>query len=64
MRHPTQCNYNGVLQFTLLHLNYTTPNDDNWRIKNWKGFGRKQSWPKLLTWSFPGGIEENHGNPL
>jgi hypothetical protein len=29
---------------------------------NWKGFGRKQSWPnfKALSRNSPGGTEENH----
>jgi hypothetical protein len=31
---------------------------------NWKGFGRKQSWPhfKVLSWHLRGGTEENHKN--
>jgi hypothetical protein len=33
-------------------------------IKNWKGFGRKRSWPnfKVLSRQSPGGNEENHEN--
>jgi hypothetical protein len=33
---------------------------------NWKGFGRKQSWPnvKLLSWHLPGGTEENHNTSV
>jgi hypothetical protein len=29
---------------------------------NWKGFGRKQSWPnfKVLSRHLPGGTEEDH----
>jgi hypothetical protein len=32
---------------------------------NWKGFGRKWSWPnfKVLSWHLPGGTEENHEKP-
>jgi len=31
-------------------------------MMNWKGFGRKRSWPnfKVLSWHLPGGTEENH----
>jgi hypothetical protein len=33
-------------------------------MMNWKGFGRKWSWPnfKLLSRHFPAGTEENHEN--
>jgi hypothetical protein len=29
---------------------------------NWKGYGKKRSWPKVLFWNFRRGIEENHQN--
>jgi hypothetical protein len=34
-------------------------------MMNWKGFGRKSSWPnfKVLSWQLPGGMEENHEKP-
>jgi hypothetical protein len=34
-------------------------------MMNWKGFGRKWSWPnfKVLSWHFLGEIEENHEKP-
>jgi hypothetical protein len=35
-------------------------------MMNWKGYGRKQSWPNLrygTTQQFPGGTEENHKKP-
>jgi hypothetical protein len=37
-------------------------NDDD---GNWKGFGRKRSWPtyKVPYRHSPGGTEENHGSP-
>jgi hypothetical protein len=33
---------------------------------DWKGFGRKQSWPnfKVLSWYLPEGTEESHENNL
>jgi hypothetical protein len=33
-------------------------------IWNWKGFGRKRSWPnfKVLSWHSTGGNEENYEN--
>jgi hypothetical protein len=36
-----------------------------WLMMNWKGSGRKRSWPnfKVLSRNSPGGIEENHENP-
>jgi hypothetical protein len=32
---------------------------------NWKGFGRKRSWPnfKILSQHLPGGTEENYEKP-
>jgi hypothetical protein len=34
-------------------------------MMNWKGFGRKWSWPnfKVLSQRLPGGTEGNHGKP-
>jgi hypothetical protein len=34
-------------------------------MMNWKGFGRKQSWPniKVLSQYLSGGAEENHKKP-
>jgi hypothetical protein len=34
-------------------------------IMNWKGFGRKMSWPNfdVLSRNFPGGTDENHEKP-
>jgi hypothetical protein len=34
-------------------------------MMNWKGFGRKGSWPnyKVLSWYLPGGTEENREKP-
>jgi hypothetical protein len=33
-------------------------------MMNWKGFGRKWSWPnfKVLSWNLPGGTEEKYEN--
>jgi hypothetical protein len=34
-------------------------------MMNWKGFGRKQSWPnfKALSWHSPGGTKKNYEKP-
>jgi hypothetical protein len=34
-------------------------------VMNWKGFGRKRSWPnfKVLSWYSPEGTEKNHDKP-
>jgi hypothetical protein len=34
-------------------------------MMNWKGYGRKQSWPnnKALSWHLPGETEEKHEKP-
>jgi hypothetical protein len=34
-------------------------------MMNWKGFGRKRSWPNtnVLSLNLPGGTEEKHENP-
>jgi hypothetical protein len=34
-------------------------------MMNWKGYGRKRSWPNFkVLFHLPGGTEENHENPV
>jgi hypothetical protein len=30
---------------------------------NWKGFGRKQPWTKILSWHLPAATEEKYDKP-
>jgi hypothetical protein len=35
-------------------------------MMDWKGFGRKRSWPNFnaVSWNLPEGTEENHKNSI
>jgi hypothetical protein len=51
MIYPTQWNGNvffcSLFYHAIICKLYSIKWYDDWWIKNWKGFGRKQSWPKL-----------------